>query len=72
VGQRQSRGKSKAAMPHILVAFGVLACASRFFGLVLGTKESLKYLLRTELALLYFALRLTYLGTDSITCGTDN
>jgi hypothetical protein len=41
-------------------------------GLVLALKDFLKYLLHSVLPLLYSPLRLTHLGTDSITCGTDN
>ena len=38
----------------------------------LAVKNILKYLLRSNLRLLYLLLRLAQLGTDSITCGTDN
>jgi hypothetical protein len=53
--------------PRTPFPFLVLFNLSQF-----AQKHFCKYLLHSELALLYFTLRLTYLGTDSITCGTDN
>ena len=46
--------------------------AAPYLGLLLALKDFLKYLLHSISALLYSPLRLALLGTDSITCGTDN
>ena len=69
-GAQTAAGKAKAAFSKTTRA--ETAPAGVVFGAVLALKDFLKYLLRSELPLLYSVLRLTQLGTDSITCGTDN